>query len=163
MKAVSNAGPLIHLSWIGELGLLDTLFDEVLVPEAVRSEVLRGNPTLPSVTELGDAFATGRLRVRSVARTADLSAILAELDPGESEAIVLARDTRTDALLIDERRGRAYAQRHSIPILGTIGILQLSRDLGLIPSVAPLLDLLRSRGFRVSSELMEQARQGDRP
>jgi predicted nucleic acid-binding protein len=41
VRAVSNAGPIIHLSWIGRLDLLATVFEEVLVPLAVREEVLR--------------------------------------------------------------------------------------------------------------------------
>ncbi len=40
MRAVSDAGPLIHLSWIDQLALLDRLFEEVIVPPAVRDEVL---------------------------------------------------------------------------------------------------------------------------
>jgi predicted nucleic acid-binding protein len=40
VRAVSDAGPIIHLSWIGQLELLEGLFEEVLVPEAVRDEVL---------------------------------------------------------------------------------------------------------------------------
>jgi predicted nucleic acid-binding protein len=42
VTAVSNAGPIIHLSWIGRLDLLAALFEEGLVPLAVREEVLRG-------------------------------------------------------------------------------------------------------------------------
>lgn len=38
MRVVSNAGPIIHLSWIDRLSLLPQLFEEVLVPVAVRDE-----------------------------------------------------------------------------------------------------------------------------
>ena len=49
MRAVSNAGPIIHLSWIDLLDLLAALFEEVLVPVAVREEVLRAGPHVPGI------------------------------------------------------------------------------------------------------------------
>jgi predicted nucleic acid-binding protein len=41
VRAVSNAGPIIHRSWIDRLDLLAAPFEEVLMPSAVREEVLR--------------------------------------------------------------------------------------------------------------------------
>jgi predicted nucleic acid-binding protein len=40
VRVVRDAGPLIHLSWLHRLDLLPALFEEVLIPEAVRDEVL---------------------------------------------------------------------------------------------------------------------------
>lgn len=39
MMAVTNAGPLIALARIGQLSLLPALFEEVIMPAAVRDEV----------------------------------------------------------------------------------------------------------------------------
>lgn len=58
MRAVANAGPLIHLSWIGRLDLLPALFDEVLVPLAVQDEVLHAGPDVLGLAALRAAFAT---------------------------------------------------------------------------------------------------------
>lgn len=159
MRAVSDAGPLIHLSWIGHLDLLKALFDEVIVPAAVRDEVLGADPALPGLADLRRAFTAAWLEVRDVGHSAELTQALAELDPGESQAIVLAKSAAADTLLIDERRGRSYAQREGLQVLGTIGILRTARDRGLIPAATPLLDQLRAQGFRVSSDLLEQVRQ----
>ena len=142
MRAVANAGPLIHLSWIDELDLLPALFEEFLVPLAVRDEVLRASPDVPGVPAL-----------RAV-----VTFLTADLDLGESEAIVLMHEVAADLLLLDERRGRELAEGQGLPIMGTIGILRTARNRGLIPAVTPLLDELRRREFRVSAQLVEQIR-----
>jgi predicted nucleic acid-binding protein len=90
-----------------------------------------------------------------VAAVADLAA---ELDRGESEAIVLMGEIRADVLLMDERRGRASAARRGLPVTSTIGILRRARDHGHIVAVVPILEELRRRGFRIIVELMEQVR-----
>lgn len=45
------------------------------------------------------------------------------LDSGESEAIILADEKKSDALLMDEHRGRQVAKKVGISITGIIGIL----------------------------------------
>ncbi len=44
MPVVSNAGPLIALARIERLDLLEELFGEVIVPQAVYGEVTRNPP-----------------------------------------------------------------------------------------------------------------------
>lgn len=158
MRAVTNAGPLIHLSWIDQLDLLRTLFDELLAPLAVRDECLRAGPDVPGITAIRDAFAAGWLTVQPVADRTPVEALTAELDRGEAEAIVLMREVRADLLLLDERRARGRAQREGLPITGTIGVLRLARDRGLVSAVAPLLVELQRLGFRVGAELVAQVR-----
>lgn len=158
MKAVANAGPLIHLSWIAHLDLFPALFEEVIVPVAVRDEVLRASPDVPGVLALRAAFTTDWLTVAAVADRASVVRLTADLDLGESEAIVLVREVGADSLLLDERRGRAIAERQGLPIMGTIGVLRTARRRGLIPSVTPLLEELQRRQFRVSVQLVEQIR-----
>ncbi len=47
-----------------------------------------------------------------------------------------SRQAAADALLMDERRGRAYAQRENLSLLGAIGLLRLDRGRGLIPAAS---------------------------
>ena len=156
MRAVSNAGPVIHLSWVGRLDLLRAIFAAVLVPLAVRDEVLRAGPDVPGIQAIRDAFAAGWLRVQPVIDAAAVLPLTTELDRGEAEAIVLMRETRADLRLLDERRARARAVHEGLRITGTIGILQLARDRGLVPAVAPVLEELRRHGFWVGTELVER-------
>ena len=83
MRAVSNAGPIIHLSWIGRLDLLAALFDAVLVPLAVRDEVLRAGPHVPGIQSIRVALASGCLSVQPVLDSAAVVQLTADLDRGE--------------------------------------------------------------------------------
>ena len=160
MITVADAGPLIHLSWIGRLDVFPALFDVVLVPPAVEHEVLQARSDVPGVEAIRAAFGAGWLRLQPIV---NLSAVMelqrvAGLDRGESEAIVLLQQAAAHLLLIDERRARAYAEREGLPVTGTIGILRRARERGLVLAVAPLLDELRLRGFRITTGLVEQVR-----
>ena len=158
MRAVTNAGPLIHPSWIGRLDLLPALFDAIIAPVGVRDEVLNVGPDIPGATALREAFAAGWPVVQPVNDAVAVDALMAVLDRGEAEAIVLMREAATDIILLDERRAREYAMLWGIPMTGTLGILRTARDAGLIPAVLPLLEELRQRGFRISAELAEEIR-----
>ena len=48
-SVVSNTGPLIALATIGQLDLLHKLYSQVLIPAAVRAEILDEN-TVNAVT-----------------------------------------------------------------------------------------------------------------
>lgn len=63
MTAVADSGPLIHLSWIDRLDFLELLFDEVIVPTAVRDEVLVSPADTIGLDRLEQAFASKRFRV----------------------------------------------------------------------------------------------------
>lgn len=127
-----------------------------MAPPAVRDEVLQPGPDIPGVAAIRDAFAAGWVAVRPVVDRAAVTRLLTELDRGEAEAIVLMREAGADVLLLDERRARTHAQQEGLPITGTIGVLRLARDRGLVPAVAPLLDELRRRGFRVGTDLVDR-------
>ena len=60
-------------------------------------------------------------------------------------------------LLIDERRGRAEANRLGLRIIGLLGILVEAKRRNLIPAVKPLMDaMIATSEFRVSPALYNQ-------
>ena len=148
-SVVSNTGPLIALATIGQFDLLRKLFGEILIPPAVRAEILDEN-TVDAVT------AADWIIVRTAQDEIAVQLLSGELDAGESEAIVLARELKADPLLIDDRSARHRANIIELSTIGTLGVLLLAKTEGLVPVLESLLGDLRRAGFHMSDELYDQ-------
>src|SRR5919109_1684875 len=129
MIVVSDTSPLTALLTVGEADILLKLFADVVIPEAVRNELLRNHPQLPSW-----------LRVESVKDPIRASHYSHTVDAGEAEAIELAKELHADRLLIDERKGRRLAIQEGIPVIGLMGVVLLAKRRQLVPSARALLD-----------------------
>jgi predicted nucleic acid-binding protein len=84
---------------------------------------------------------------------------LAELGPGERDAIQLALDEGVDTLLMDESEVRREAMRRSLLVTGTIAVLEKAAQRGLI-DFHVALSRLEQTTFRlcakVRSEFMQR-------
>ena len=130
---------------VGEADLLPRLFHEVIIPEAVRGELLRSHPP-------------GWLRVEGVKDTAQASRYAEIVDIGEAEAIELARELRAERLLIDERKGRRLAVAEGVAVIGLLGVVLLAKRRQLISSARVLLQRLENEaGMYLSEEIKSAA------
>jgi predicted nucleic acid-binding protein len=89
VKVVSDAGPLIALGKLGQLSLLLTLYDEILIPHEIYHEVVvnglrLGADDAPAVDFL---VQQGHVRVVEVVLPTPLPAWAQSLDAGEIEVI----------------------------------------------------------------------------
>ena len=119
LAAVSDAGPLIHLTEMDSLGLL-SMVDTLLVPGTVYEEVDAGG--------VPDGIADLSYELVE----ADESRIGAEeLDAGERAALAVA-DERGIILLTDDLAAREAASDADVEVHGTIGVIALSYGRGLL-------------------------------
>lgn len=79
---------------------------------------------------------------------------LAELDPGEREAIALAEALRADALIIDEKMGRREAERRKLRVIGTVRVLDDAAEVGLV-DLPTALSHLQAFGFYLDTSLSQ--------
>ena len=156
MIIISDTSIITNLAAIQYLQLLPQLYDRVTIPEAVYRELTEIDPPVPGTLQVQIA---PWLEVRQVFDRSVIERLQIEvkLDLGESEAIALALELNADLLLIDERRGRAEADRLGVRITGLLGILVEAKRKNLIAAVKPLMDaMIAMSNFRVSSDLYNQ-------
>jgi predicted nucleic acid-binding protein len=154
MIVVSNTSPLTNLAAIGQLGLLSLLFEHIHIPDAVWKELHAGNVTWPGREDVDAATWITRDRVPA---SHLLSELMADLGPGESEAIVLALDLKADLVLLDEKEGRRKAQRVGLRVMGVGGVLLAAKAQHHLAEVRPCLDNLRQRAGFYLGERVYQA------
>ena len=80
---------------------------------------------------------------------------LANLGGGERDTILVARDRQADRVVLDDLQARRRAARLDIPIIGTVGILALAKEQGLVASLAAVLDELVEAGMWLSPEIRQ--------
>lgn len=156
MIVVSNSSCLIGLSRIGRLKLLKALFGKVFIPEEVFNDVVlkgRGRKGAKEVEEARGKW----IEIKGVKDRLAVKVLLTELDPGEAETIILAREIDADLVIIDEEKGSNVATVTGLKVIGTVGILILAHKAGKLPDFKSALDRLRKNRFRLSDEVYRMA------
>lgn len=127
MIVVSDTTPLISLLKIDRLNLLEKLFGEVLIPQAVFDELTVDERYRLEADQIKNRqFIT----VKSVQNleSANILKRATGLDQGESEAIILTDELHADLLLMDEAKGRTVSSQMGVKIMGTIGVLMAAYE-----------------------------------
>jgi predicted nucleic acid-binding protein len=150
LVVVSDASPIHYLALIGESELLPALYGSVLIPDSVAAEL-----THLRTPEVVKQWIGGRPAWLEVARpTQPPSDVMAHLDRGERDALLLAIETKADLVLMDERDGVEEAARLGLRVTGTLGVLDQAATKELI-DLPSALNRLRATNFRVSPVLLE--------
>jgi len=147
MLVVSDTSPITALLSIGKVQLLRDIYGSVIIPIAVATELRSYHGDIPPFVE------TAEVKDRSA-----VMALSVQLDLGEAEAIVLAKELHADRLLIDEAIGRSVARREGVPVVGLVGVLLIAKKQALIASVADaLVSLEQAAGFYLSDDVKSLA------
>lgn len=136
---ISDTSCLILLEKINELDILRQMFGKILITHEIAVEY---DLTLPPWIEItkpkNNKFKLG---------------LENSIDLGEASAIALALELENSLLIIDDLKGRKVAEFYGLKITGTLGILISAKLNGLIPSIKPILNKIKSTNFRISLAL----------
>ncbi|GAB4427213.1 MAG: DUF3368 domain-containing protein [Anaerolineae bacterium] len=153
MIVVSNTTPLIGLASIQRFDLLRQLFGQLTIAQAVYDEaVVVGREIGGAKQEV--SFATW-IKTASVKDRLAVEVLLDDLDLGEAETIVLAREMGADWVLMDEKKARRKLTQLGLNKIGTVGILLKAKQLGLLPVIRPDLERLSQQGFSLSQTVID--------
>ncbi|TVZ28098.1 hypothetical protein JM83_3198 [Gillisia sp. Hel_I_86] len=128
---IADAGPIFSLAIIDKLEILNSLFDEIKIPNAVWEEI-----TLKKNTEYYKEIKSFfELKVVKISSFNELTFIM---DYGESESLILYKELNAQFLLIDDKKARTIAENFNIECIGTLGLLSIAKSKGLLDNLRPL-------------------------
>ena len=152
---VSDAGPIHYLILVDCANLLEKLFERVVIPRGVHSELTHRN-TPKKVTDWMSVT-----RPWFVDQSVRGPRRIAGLHSGESEAIQLGLQLKARAVLMDDLDGRAAARRLGFTVVGTLGILERASEFGFVDLSRAIADLGQTNFF-ISPELLNTVLERDR-
>lgn len=153
-RVVSNTGPMIALAMINRLDLLQSIFEETLIPEAVHNEIMEGGKAGAGVQ---DYLRASWILRRPLSNPTD-ALLQSALGKGEAAVIQLALESGADYTLLDERKARKIARSvYGLQLTGSAGILLEARRRGLVENVGDELHRMRDRGYWIHENIISAA------
>ncbi len=156
MIVVADSSPLRYLVLIQHVEVLPVLYQRVLIPPAVEQELTHQNT--PAIVKQWMSSRPSWLEAHSV-QPAGTTVVTGDVDIGEEQAILLAKQISARYILIDDHAGRAAARQLELSVVGTLGVLQQAGAKGLLDFPSALARL-ESTNFRLSPHLRDIIRQG---
>ena len=142
---IGDSSALVALAVMDALDILEKLFDEVLVPQAVYDEVVVPHKSQSHKLKnfLDNKVVSVTLDIRKMG-----------LGDGELEAIALYQRMEADFLLIDDKRAKKFANLNGVNTIGSLGVMILAKEQGYISLLRPHLEKLTKSNLYVSQELI---------
>ena len=155
MKAVFNSSPLIFLSKLNILNDAFSLFSEIAVPAFVYKEI--SNKEDFAFSTLRSFINSEELPLIEPRNTRMVEALGHKLGRGESEAIVIAIESISDFVILDDHVARQEALRNGLEVKGTLGIIKRLMDLSIVQfDLNHLYQDLISMNFRVTHRIFNK-------
>ena len=149
---IADTGPINYLVLIGNIDLLPALFERVILPSAVRAELT--DPDAPPIVQTWIANPPAWIDLYETPESQFNDSSLEGLDEGETAAIALAISLDADLLLMDDRKGVIVARSKGLRVTGTLGILDIAAQRGLV-NFGEAVNRLRRTTFRLPEALLD--------
>ena len=149
-KWVCDASPVILLAKVRRADFLLSLPNQLVIPEVVEREIASGPADSPAANWLEQN--TSHLEHPNVSLSPDVAAW--DLGTGESSVLSWALQRRSWTLVLDDLAGRRCAKDLGLSLTGTLGVVLLAKEDGLIDEVAPIVKALTDVGLWASDTLV---------
>jgi len=130
---IADTGALISLGLVGQIDLIEKVFGDYYIANAVWEELQNyENPEF----EKNILFHLEKRVVKIKSRN-HLSVIM---DYGESESVILYEELNADYLIIDDNKARIIAESLDINCIGSIGLLVKAKQKGLVNNLRSIFE-----------------------
>lgn len=133
MIVVSDSTPLIHLAKIGQVEILFSLYNEILITKEVYREVVEeGNLLEKEDAGVIQDYVGKSIHVKNPSSSSEHLVEKYLIHKGEGDSIQLAKEIGAQLILMNERDGRNAAKSEGIRVKGSIGVLFEAMKAGII-------------------------------
>ncbi len=148
---ILNASPLIALGRIGYAHLFNALATEIVIPRAVADEIKAGPTNDRAQRAITD-------NAQHIVDTSLAPEVLAwDLGAGETAVISYGLTQPEWKVILDDAMARRCARSFGLHTKGTLAIVILAKQRGLITSAADVLRLLLKADFRLDEKVIRKA------
>ena len=151
-KVIVNSTPLITFSKLRHVFVLRELYEEIIIPVAVKNEVTVKN-------DLASQDILDNLSWIKVMDCPEFNREIfsSKLHAGEIEMLVLAHQLNADLLIVDDKPARKVANAMGFNITGTLGVLVKAKSKGIIKAVGPFVESMHEINIYLSDSAVEMA------
>ena len=152
MIVVSDTTPIHYLILIQKESILPALFDEIVIPAAVITEMSHPNApeTVRDWAESPPDWVTVKTGSDEI-----VSRILA-LGSGETAAIAVAIELAAEAVLMDDRKAVREAVKNGLNVLTTFALLELASKKDLIDFAGVVGELSKTSFHFPPTEIVDE-------
>ncbi|MBE0426174.1 MAG: DUF3368 domain-containing protein [Nitrospirae bacterium] len=156
MIVVSNASPLISLAKIDYFYLLEKIFKTIFISDEIYYEIVFAGENKPGSREVKEArwidkrFALNRKEIENIR-------IAYNLGSGEASSIILAKELKTDLLLVDEKRARIVANSYGMAVIGTLGFIEICYEKRLVTNLKEIYQKMKEMNIRLDENLINNS------
>lgn len=151
---VTDSGPVHYLVLCEAIEIIPALYGRLMIPASVATELSHERTPLPVQNWMS------HLPAWACIKRAENVVAHSSLELGEREAMALAIEAGASQLLVDDRLARRIAKERGIIVTGTVGILELAAERGLLDLPKTFQKLLQSN-FRINADVILNALERD--
>jgi predicted nucleic acid-binding protein len=153
-QIVINTGPVLALiAGLGDLNILNFLYERVLVPFEVCEEIMAGGSTGFGINE----FENADFLFKCNQQTQIHPYLLNSLDLGECSVIQIAINEKIQTVCIDEAVGRRIARLNGLKLTGSLGIMIRAKREGHLILLRKAINKMQDHGIRLKDSIIDYA------
>lgn len=150
-KVIVNSTPLIALCHVNQLDILQRLYGEIIIPQAVYKEI---SAKPDSICKKQVEASLDWIHVESIENELAKTMYKTQLHEGEVEVMILAKETDADIVIIDDANAKKHAKYLGLSVTGTLGVLIKAKNQGLIFELKPILEKMVENNIYLSDKLI---------
>ncbi|PYX89997.1 MAG: hypothetical protein DMG67_13735 [Acidobacteria bacterium] len=155
MTVVADSSPLIILAKLGCFDLLNKLYPHLYISAEVHREVVIAGAGLPGASEVAKSQ---WIEVKHLLHPGDLPAVQQKfgLGVGELSTILLGKELKADAVLLDDYHARKLAKEENLRVRGSIGLLEAFYRRGYLSDLRGVFQQLISHNVYIDRRLLNR-------